>query len=130
MKEPLPRKLRDQRCYRWPSFSTEQPATPPPWLDRTGTVAAVRAFCLWAESPRWARVCWWPIWRWRWPPAKTAPVSPSRRRAVFWSASSNCPSRSLSAAWRPCAASMGAAADQNLLVDTRAAGHLLSAPQG
>ena len=38
--------------------------------------------------------------------------------------------RSLSAAWRSCAASMGTAADQNLLVDTRAAGHLLSAPQG
>ena len=29
---------------------------------------------------------------------------PSPRRAVFWSASSNCPSRSLSAAWRRCAA--------------------------
>lgn len=26
--------------------------------------------------------------------------------------------------------SLGTAADQNLLVDTRAAGHLLSAPQG
>ena len=34
------------------------------------------------------------------------------------------------AVWRRCAASLGAAADQNLLVDTRAGGNLLSAPQG
>ena len=33
-------------------------------------------------------------------------------------------------AWRSCAGALGTAADHNLLVDTRAAGHLLSAPQG
>ena len=51
-------------------------------------------------------------------------------RAGFWSASSNCPRRSLLAAWRRCADRVGTAADQNLLVDTRAGGNLLSAPQG
>ena len=100
------------------------------WLDRAGTVATGKASCLWAVSPRWARVCWWPIWRWRWPPAKTAPASAYRLRAVFWSVSSNCPRRSLLARLASMRRSVGTAADQNLLVDTRASGHLLSAPQG
>ena len=57
-------------------------------------------------------------------------LPPSPRRAVFWSASSNCPRRSLWARLASMRRSVGAAADQNLLVDTRAGGNLLSAPQG
>ena len=89
-----------------------------------------RESCSSAENPRWANLCWSPISPCRWRPARTAPAFPSPRRAVCWSASSNFPSRSSSAAWPPCGEAMGTAADQNLLVDTRATGHLLSAPQG
>src|ERR1700676_3295100 len=41
-------------------------------------------------------------------PARIAPAFPSLPRAVCWSASSNCPSRSSSAAWPPCGVSWGA----------------------
>ena len=108
---------------------TEQPAAPPPGWIEPGLLPP-QASCLWAASPRWARVCWWPIWRWRWPRAKTAPASAYPPRAVFWSASSNCPRRSLLARLASMRRAVGAAADQNLLVDTRAGGNLLSAPQG
>ena len=41
-----------------------------------------KAFCLWAESPRWARVCSSPISRYCWPPARSARAFRHRPRAV------------------------------------------------
>ena len=99
-------------------------------LDRAGTVAAGKASCLWAASPRWARACWWPIWLWRWPQAKTAPDSPYRPRAGFWSASSNCPRRSLFRAWRRCADPWEPPPTKTCWWTRAPGGHLLSAPQG
>ena len=99
-------------------------------LDRAGTVTAGRAFCSWAASPRWARVCWSPTWRSRWPRAKTAPVSPSPRARRVLVCQFELPTPQFVARLATMRRSLGAAADQNLLVDTRAGGNLLSAPQG
>ena len=129
MKEAAPRLPRNPRCYRWRSCSpSNRPRRRPGGSSRD--CCRRRAFCLWAASPRWARVCWWPIWRWRWPRAKTAPVSriPAARRVLV--CQFELPTPQFVARLATMRRSVGAAADQNLLVDTRAGGNLLSAPQG
>ena len=87
----------------------QQPPTAPPVIE-PGPLPP-QGICSSAESRSWANRCWSLTSRCRWPPARIPPAFPSRLRAVCWSAmcwsamcwsaSSNCPSRSSSAAWPP-----------------------------
>ena len=85
---------------------------------------------MWAASPRWARVCWWPIWRLALAAGKDRAGFriPAARRVLV--CQFELPTPQFVARLASMRRSVGAAADQNLLVDTRAGGHLLSAPQG
>jgi hypothetical protein len=89
-------------CSRWPSCSPSSPRNRHPAGSNPDSCRP-KASSLSAANPRSARACWWPISRWRWPPAKTAPVSPCPPPAVSSSASSNSRWRSLFPGWRPCA---------------------------
>ncbi len=65
-------------CYRSSSYL---PSNLPP-RRRNGSsrdCCPHAAFCSWAVIPRWARACWWPIWDWRWPRARSAPASHPHR---------------------------------------------------
>ncbi|MGH9674836.1 MAG: hypothetical protein ACRD44_16800, partial [Bryobacteraceae bacterium] len=53
---------------------TAQPAAPPPGWIEPGLLPPQGILFVGGE-PKVARVCWWPISRWRWCMAKTAPAS-------------------------------------------------------
>ena len=120
-----------RRSCRWRQLLEQQPPAPPAVPGWSRACCRRRASCLWAASRRWANPCWWPTSRSRWRPARIAPgfPIPAPRRVLVCQFELPMPAVR-QPLWPPCVESLGAAADQHLLVDTRAAGHLLSAPQG
>ena len=117
------------RSSRWPSFwNDSRPLRRRAWWSRV--CCRRRAFCLWAGSRRSANRCWSPTSRFRWRPARTGWAFRFPPRAACSFASSSCPIPQFVSRLATMRRIMGSAADQNLFIDTRATGHLLSAPQG